>query len=326
MNQLENQLFSVITDDIPLLILSELIMEEELSVYDFNTRTYSIAQLRYTLKKLIEYNLLLSKQQGKRVYYSLTREYKRKIQSILACYFSFSSQNIRSILKNFDGWAFRDKSALSFYVPFLTLVTSRDMISVRSIKEKEKLHRLLPNIEEILDIKIQPTYFRRTDQYLRRIKGFPVLSPETIFPGLLKSNDSRVQLASIFLLPHMDPKRFFKTINREERVFLTTIYLLFALEDYLQEDRFTLSRNYLRIWFHNNDNLDFRLKFDSFLAKFHRLQRRKVHTSNLFKNLLKSTKKLQHRYTKWDRAADLVPDRLVSFNPEALSELMLINA
>ena len=185
MNQSENQLFSVVTDDIPLLILSELIMEKELSIYDFNTRIYSIAQFRYALKKLFEYNLLLSKQKGKKVYYSLTREYRSKIQSILACYFSFSLQNLRSILQNFDGWAFRGKSALSFYVPFLTLVTSRDMISVRSIKEKEKLERLLPNIEGILDIKIQPTYFRRTDQYLRRIKNFPVLSPETIFPGLL---------------------------------------------------------------------------------------------------------------------------------------------
>ena len=324
MNQSENQLFSVVTDDIPLLILSELIMEKELSIYDFNTRIYSIAQFRYALKKLFEYNLLLSKQKGKKVYYSLTREYRSKIQSILACYFSFSLQNLRSILQNFDGWAFRGKSALSFYVPFLTLVTSRDMISVRSIKEKEKLERLLPNIEGILDIKIQPTYFRRTDQYLRRIKNFPVLSPETIFPGLLKSNDSRVRLATIFLLPHMNSKLFFKNIHRDERVFLTSIYLLFALEEYLQEDRSTFRKNYLKIWFHNYDTLDFRLNFDSFLAKFCRLQRRKVQSSDLFKNLLKLTKKQQQRYTKWDRAADLVPYRLVSFNPKALNELISI--
>lgn len=324
MNQSKSQLFSLITDDIPILILSELSMKKELSVYDFNTKIYSVAQYRYALRKLLVENLLISKKKERRVYYSISPEYQYKIQSILSWYFSFSPNDLRAMLQNIDGWAFRDKSALLYYVPFLSLVTSKIFISVRSVKEQEKLEKLIPNIKLYLDIKIQPTYFRKSTNYLCKINNFPVLRPEIIYPNLLRSDDARVRLSTIFLLPHMKEGIFNQKIEQDDQIFITTVYLLSALKEFLQEEKLEMKEIFLRTWFHNYDQMDNHRNFERFLRR--KLKNTHIQTTGtyFFRNMKKELKKQQNHYTKWDQAAELVPERLVTFRPETLEELTTI--
>lgn len=320
----EEQLFSTITGKVPLTILTELIKSGELTIYNLNIRIHSIAQYRYALKKLKKYNIVTSRQKKRKCYYSLTNEYKAKIQPLLSCYLSFDRMNVLKILQNFEGWAFRGKSALLYYVPFLALVTSKHFISVRSIKEQEKLERLMPNVSSILDIKVQPTYFRKSTNYLCKIDNFPVLRPEIIFPNLLRSDDARVRLSAIFLLPHMKARVFNQKIQQDDQIFLTSVYLLSALKEYLQEEKSKRKDIFLRTWFYNYDQMDNHVNFERFL----RIQRKNKHIlktrTNFFRNLKKEQKKQQNRYTRWDQAAELVPERLVSFKPKAIEELAAI--
>ncbi|MFX0171502.1 MAG: hypothetical protein ACFE9L_06250 [Candidatus Hodarchaeota archaeon] len=326
MNHQDKQLFSLITNDVPLTILSELLKEKKLTIYDFNTMIHTLAQYRYALQKLQANKVIQSERKKRKYYYYLSSSYKDKIQSLIACYLSFNQNNILNILQNFDGWAFRDKSALLLYVPFLTLVSSKYTISVRSIKEKEKLERLIPEIESILDIKIQPTYFRTSTQYLFKIKNYPVLRAEVIFPRLLKSDDARVRLSTIFLLPYMKPDFFYRQIQQDKRIYLTTIYLLFTLHEFLNEEKQEIKRRFFKTWFYNFDQVDHEKNYDRFLKGCQEMSRRKKTSTNFFQTLQKTWKKKHASYTKWDLAADLVPDRLVAFNPMSLDELTSIEA
>ena len=321
-NQQKEQLFSLIADDVPLTILSELIKEKELSIYDLDDNTNSVAQYRYALQKLIANNIIQSRKEKRKCYYSLSPTYKDRIKSLVSCYLSFDRKNILKVLQNFDGWAFRGKSALFHYVPFLSLITSRYMITVRSIKEIKKLKQLIPEIESFFDIKIQPTYFRTSTQYIHKLNSYPVLRPEIIFSDLLQSDDARVRLATIFLLPYVQPDLFYSQIRLDKRIYLTTVYLLFTLQEYLQEENQERKRVFFQVWFSNIDLLDHKMSFDRFLKVF---PKRKA-SDTFFRSLQKTLKKEDGSYTKWDQAADLVPDRLVKFHPEAFGELTLIKA
>ena len=125
MYQPEKQLFSLIAADVPLTILSELIKEKELTIYELDDNINSVTQYRYALQKLITNNIIQSRKEKRKCFYSLSPTYKDKIKSLVSCYLSFNRDNILKILQNFDGWAFRGKSALLLYVPFLTLVSSK---------------------------------------------------------------------------------------------------------------------------------------------------------------------------------------------------------
>ena len=322
----EEQLFSLIATDVPLTILSELIKEKKLTIYDFNAKIHTLAQYRYALQKLLANKIIQSKRKKRKCYYSLSSSYKDKIQSLIACYLSFNKKNILKILQNFDGWAFRDKSALLHYVPFLTLVSSKYTISVRSIKEKDKLERLIPEIGSVLDIKIQPTYFRTSTQYLLKFKNYPVLRPEIIFPALLKSDDARVRLSTIFLLPYMKPDFFFQQIRQNNRIYLTTIYLLLTLHEFLHEEKQAIKSGFFKTWFYNFDQVCHEINYDRFLKIYLKMRLRKKTSATFFRTLQKTWKKQHASYTKWDRAADLVPDRLVTFHPDSLGELTSIES
>lgn len=326
MNQQEEQLFSLITADVPLTILSELIKEKELTIYDLNDNTKSVAQYRYALQKLLANKIIQSRKIKRKYYYSLSPAYKDKVRSILTCYLSFNRKNILKILQNFDGWAFRDKSALLLYVPFLTLVSAKYTISVRSIKEQDKLERLIPEIEALFEIKIQPTYFRTSTQYIRKFNGYPVLRPEIIFPNLLKSDDARVRLATIFLLPHIQPDLFYRQVHRDNRIYLTTVYLLFVLHEFLQEERQDKRRDFFKMWFYNFDQMDHEISLDRFLRIYPQTSPRRKASDTFFRSLQKTWKKQNASFTKWDQAADLVSGRLVTFHPDTLDELTSIEA
>lgn len=326
MNQQEEQLFSLIAADVPLTILSELIKEKEVTIYDLDDNTNSLAQYRYALQKLIANKIIQSRRENRKCYYSLSPTYKDKIRSLITCYLSFNRKNILKILQNFDGWAFRDKSALLLYVPFLTLVSSKYTISVRSIKEQEKLKRLIPEIGSLFEIRVQPTYFRTSTQYVLKFNGYPVLRPEIIFPTLLKSDDARVRLATIFLLPYIQPDLFYRQVQQDRRIYLTTVYLLFALQEFLQEKSQEKRRDFFKTWFYNFDQLDHELSFDRFLKIYPQTNPRKNVPDTFFRSLQKTWKKQSASYTKWDQAADLVSDRLVTFHPKSLGELTSIEA
>ena len=326
MNQQEEQLFSLIAADVPLTILSELIKEKELTIYDLNDNTNSVAQYRYALQKLIANKIIQSRRENRKCYYSLSPTYKDKIRSLITCYLSFNRKNILKILQNFDGWAFRDKSALLLYVPFLTLVSSKYTISVRSIKEQEKLERLIPEIGSLFEIRIQPTYFRTSTQYVLKFNGYPVLRPEIIFPNLLKSDDARVRLATIFLLPYIQPDLFYRQVQRDKRIYLTTVYLLFALQEFLQEESQEKRRDFFKTWFYNFDQLDHEMSFDRFLKIYQQTSPKKKVSDTFFRSLQKTWKKQNASYTKWDQVADLVSDRLVTFHPKSLGELTSIES
>ncbi len=320
MNQQQQDLFSFIANNVSLTILSELIKEKELSIYDLNNSTNSIAQYRYALQKLLTNNIIQLRREKRKCYYSLSPFYKNKIKSLVSFYLSFNRKNVLKILQNFDGWAFTDKSALFFYVPFLPLVSSKYMISVRNVKEKEKMKQIIPEIESLFDIKIQPTYFRTSTDYIRKINGYPVLRPETVFFDLLKSDDYRVRLSTTFLLPFMQPDLFYNQIERDKRVFKTTVYLLFTLHEFLQEESKDKKRFFLKTWLYNIDILINKINFDKFL----KIYKKKKESHTFFLSLQKKMKKEENTFTKWDQANDLVPDSLVSFYPKALEELISI--
>ena len=326
MNQQEEQLFSLIAADVPLTILSELIIEKELTIYDFNDNTNSLAQYRYALQKLLANKIIQSRRKNRKCYYSLSPAYKDKIRSLITCYLSFNRKNILKILQNFDGWAFRDKSALRLYVPFLTLVSSKYTISVRSIKEQERLEQLLPNLDSLFDIKVQPTYFRMSTHYVLKFNGYPVLRPEIIFPNLLNSDDARVRLATIFLLPYIQPDLFYRQIKQDKRIFLTTVYLLFALQEFLQEESQEKRRDFFKTWFYNFDQMDHIMIFDRFLIIYSQVSSKKKASETFFRSLQKTWKKQNDRFTKWDQVANLVSDRLVTFYPKSFVDLTSIEA
>jgi DNA-binding transcriptional ArsR family regulator len=326
MNHQEEQLFSLIAADVPLTILSELIKEKELTIYDLNDNINSVAQYRYALQKLLANNIIQSRKEKRKCYYSLSPTFKDKIKSLVSCYLSFNRGNILKILQNFDGWAFRGKSALLLYVPFLTLVSSKYTISVRSIKEQKKLEQLIPEIGSLFEIIIQPTYFRTSTHYILKFNGYPVLRPELIFPNLLKSDDARVRLATIFLLPYIQPDLFYSQVQRDKRIFLTTVYLLFTLHEFLQEESQEKARVFFKTWFYNFDRLDHEMSFDRFLKIYPQIYPKKKASDTFFRSLQKTWKKQNDSFSKWDRAADIVSDRLVTFHPKSLGELTSIEA
>ena len=320
----EEQLFPILADKIPLIILSKLIMEKELSIYDLNDTTNTVAQYRYALRKLLATNIIQSRKEKRKCYYSLSPAHKDKIRSVISCYLSFNRTNILKLMQKFDGWAFRGKSALLLYAPFLPLVSAKYTISVRSVKEQEKIRKLIPEIGSIFDIIIQPTYFRTATQYIRKFNGYPVLRPEIIYSNLLKFDDARVRIATIFLLPYMQRDFFYNQVQKDKRIFLTTVYLLFSLSELLQEEKEESARTFFKTWFYNLDQLDHERSFDRFLKIYPQTNFKKKASNTFFRSLQNTWKKQYNSYSKWDQAADLVADRLVTFQPESLDELVPI--
>lgn len=317
-------ILSVITQDVSLSIITELHKNQKpLSVYDFK-ETYSLAQYRYSLRQLRSYLIIASFRKKKRLYYTINPLYEEKISTLLefdttlTSYPSFTSYF--PLLKQIEGWALADSTALDYLVPFLNLSGGKHSFCVRSVKEKEKIAQVIP--QTLLDIQIQPTYFIKHPKIIH-IADFPILAPEILLFRLLKHQNARVSLASLFLLPYISPKALILRMRKEKTWLPTLVYLIICLQEYLSD---LPSSSPLKIWFYNINQYDRALFFQEYLKHLipsKKVQREKLRPKSAlpFSILRTHWKKKMNNYSKWDLLAELFGEKWRFFTPEAIKAL-----
>jgi hypothetical protein len=322
---MKGNILSMITDDVSLDIITELHQNQKpLSVYDFK-ETYSLAQYRYALRRLQSYLILSSFRKKRRFYYTINPLYEGKLSTLLelstnlTSYPSFAS--FVPLLKRIEGWALAGSTALDHLVPFLYLSGGKYSFCVRSVKEKEKVAQYIPRT--LLDIQIQPTYFIKHPKIIQ-VADFPILAPEILLFQLLRHDNARISLASLFLLPYISPQTLISRMETEKTWLPTLVYLIICIQEYLRE---LPSSSPLRIWFYNINQYDRELFFQQYLkhlASSKEVQRKKsrpIKSASPFSILRTQWKKKMKDYSKWDLLAEMFNEKWRRFTPEALEAL-----
>lgn len=293
-------------------------------MYDFK-EAYSLAQYRYALRRLHSCLIVSSFRKNRRLYYVINPLYEDKLSPLIEFRTALTSYpsliKFIPLLKHIDGWAIAGSTALDHFVPFLSLSGGKHSFYVRSVKEEEKLAQIIP--QALLDVQIQPTYFIKHPKIIQ-ITDVPLLSPEILFMQLLKHPNARLSLAALFLLPYITPAVLFSRMTKEKVLFSTITYLLFCLQEYLQD---LPSDSPLRIWFYNIDQYDQIFFFQEYLKLLtsSKIVRRKSDPPRSpilsFSVLRKQWKKRMNDYSKWDLYAAIFNEQWIRFTPEAIEAL-----
>ena len=325
MKIMKDNILPMIADDVSLNIITELhVNQKPLSVYDFKD-TYSLAQYRYALRRLQSYLIISSFRKKKRLYYVINPLYKDKLSTLLelttnlTSYPSFAS--IFPLLERIEGWALAGSTALDQLVPFLSLSGGKHSFCVRSVKEKEKIAQYVPRA--LLDIQVLPTYFIKFPKIIH-VADFPILAPEILLFQLLKHDNARIALASLFLLPYISPEALLSRMEKEKTWLPTLVYLITCLQEYLGD---LPSSSPLRVWFYNIDQYDRALFFQQYLKHLtssREVQKEKfrpIKSALSFSTLRTQWKKKMNDYSKWDLLADMFNEKWIRFTPEAIEAL-----
>ncbi|MHA1450761.1 MAG: hypothetical protein ACTSP4_15240 [Candidatus Hodarchaeales archaeon] len=331
----KKKMLSIIANDVSLSILTEIIKSKHpLSIHDFS-KNYSLSQYRYTIRQLQTYSVLSSFRKKKRLYYGINSLYREKIAALLENSGDFvdtvkkakishgSISTLFTRLRNFsNSWALTGPHALIQYVPFLNLSPGRYTISVKSVKMKQKITSI--TTQELVDVLVQPSYFIRRNSIVH-VKNNPVLAPSPLLFQLLKDQNARVRLASVFLLPYINPGTILSKITRERKHLLTVVYLLFSLREYLTEQP---EESLMRKWFYNFDQYDTSLffehavKFSPATDNSRTKQRKAKRTSMDYTQLRAQWKKKMNESSKWDIMAELFREKRTRLDEETIESLI----
>jgi len=324
-------------NDVTFEILSALSKSDgPLSLYDFN-QNYSLHQYRYWCKKLESELILTPIKSGKRKHYLLNKYYKEKVDRILSIGDETvfrSSLNLSpglkdkqflqlcSLLKQEEGWAFADSTALLLWVPILDLELARFTVFVRDRNLYRRLSSYFPS--SLLKVELKPSFFIKTAG-TKILNGLPVLKPELLFFRLLRKPNERLRLSALFLLPYLNHRLLFSKLNKNYRDLLpTVVYGLFVLQNFLDK---TSGLGYLDFWFYNLSQYDWQLIFTDFVFYYGRKGMRNFVRTFLSKFELTRIKLQQEtdQWDFWDQCSLLFPQRNFTFTPESFKSLVSTN-